>query len=424
MEMNQASSPRVCGIIAEYNPLHNGHAEHIRLAKEKTNSDYVVAVMSGDFTQRGEPAIADPWSRARMALAAGVDIVFELPECYAVQPAEWFAFGGVLLLHSLGVVSHIAFGAENPDVDMLSRIDDAICPEPAALSQAIRDDLSKGHAHPRAREHSVIALRNELKLPYSDEDIHAVLSSSNNILAMHYLRAIKTLQSSLCPVAIQRLGGRYLAENLEESRFNSATAIRKEMIENGRIPIESLPSSTFSILQSLQANGQRFIGLDNLSDLVLYRLRIASADQLAQLPDMREGLEALLWKKAQYTSTLSELVDATLSKRYTRARLQRFLIHALLGITQQNIDMLRETRPMAARVFGMRQRAFPLMRQIHEKASLPVVTRPGRFHPADAPTHFLWQTNLLASDIIALTSDKNELRKGRRCLTEPMVVVE
>ncbi|WP_455718849.1 tRNA(Met) cytidine acetate ligase, partial [Anaerosporobacter sp.] len=215
---------QVVGLITEYNPFHNGHAYHIQKAKEITNADYVIVIMSGNYVQRGTPAIIDKYSRTLMALNNGADIVIELPVIYATASAETFAAGAIRILHDLGIVNSICFGSECGDLTLLSSIAKALCIESEEFRDTLLKYLRQGLSYPMARKH---ALLNTIELSnYTNQQIEQVIESSNNILGVEYLKALYRLSSNIVPYTILREGSGYNDLTLDTT-FSSASALRK-----------------------------------------------------------------------------------------------------------------------------------------------------------------------------------------------------
>lgn len=215
---------KVVGIVAEYNPFHNGHRYHIEEARKCTGADFVVVVMSGDFVQRGEPAVIDKYHRTEMALSQGADLVLELPAAFACASAEYFATGAVSLLHALGCVDTLCFGSECGHLDLLEEIADLFIQEPSEYKEYLKTALKSGYSFPAARD--------EALKEYFAEDlvktaqIASVLSAPNNILGIEYIKALKVLGSSIRPVTITRMGQGYHETTFSDS-FCSATALRR-----------------------------------------------------------------------------------------------------------------------------------------------------------------------------------------------------
>ena len=242
---------KISGIIVEYNPLHNGHVFHINKTKELTNSDLIIAVMSGNFNQRGIPSIIDKWTKTKLALQNGVDIVLELPSIYALSSAEFFSYGAVSLLNSLGVVDSLCFGSEAGDITLLETIAEVLVHEPNDYKALLRRELDKGLLFPKARS---LALVEHLvnKTDYDKYYLEEQLNSSNNILGIEYIKSLKRLNSSIKPYTIKRQGGSYNSENLNEI-FSSATSIRRVLSANQDILNlnHHVPESVYKELLSL-----------------------------------------------------------------------------------------------------------------------------------------------------------------------------
>lgn len=233
----------ILGIIVEYNPFHNGHLYHLQTSKELTKCDYTIAVMSGNFVQRGEPAIVDKWKRTQMALKAGIDLVIELPVVYATSTAENFAYGAVKLLDSLKIVDCFSFGSEKGDLNELTKIAEILLEEPIYYRKALKEYLKSGITFAKARE---LALQKVI----NNNEIEKILQTSNNILAIEYLKSLKKIGSSITPFTIKRKGSLYTSLELK-GEFASASSIRKHIFEKGLEGLEKyIPDFTKEILQS------------------------------------------------------------------------------------------------------------------------------------------------------------------------------
>jgi len=263
---------KIAGIIAEYNPFHNGHAHHIAETRKKTGCDYIVVCMDGSYTQRGEAACLDKWTRARAALSCGADAVFELPALWAVNTADAFARGGVAVLGGLGC-DFLSFGSEDADPELLQRLADLRENEPAEVSLSIQAKLSDGKSHARAR--------GEALAEYLNMDPEC-LNAPNLILGVEYIRAIRELKLNLQPVAIPRIGGYH---DCALGAFASASAIR-EAARRDELPTESVP-------EVMREHLPRIAGMHAPDDLLLHTLRAMSEAEIAALPAVAEGLEKL-----------------------------------------------------------------------------------------------------------------------------------
>ncbi len=380
----------ICGIIAEYNPLHRGHAYHLRAARQASGCAYLLVVMSGPFVQRGEPAILDKFDRARMAAAAGADLVIELPVLFATSHAQGFAAGGIGLLSTLGVDA-VSFGAECADAQLLQRAARLLAQEPPAFSQALRRYLERGLSHPQARAQ---ALRD------MDPVCGALLDRSNNVLAVEYLQSIERLGAALKVFPILRQGGDYRQENPEPGCYASATALRQQLAQ-GRIPWEDIPAAVRPIwTQALEK--ARPVFPRALDIPVRLALRGMSLSALDALPDASEGLPRRLAKLAQESTGFEDLVRRGMTRRYSQARIQRTLLHALLGITQTDAAMLRRPPPLYAHVLAMGSAGGALLGELHRRSRLPIITQPASFAPSSPEQARLWTLDRYASDVYAI----------------------
>lgn len=371
----------IVGIICEYNPFHLGHRYHIQSARTAAHAEKVIAVMSGPFTQRGDAALFSPVSRARMALYAGADLVFELPALFSVREAEHFALGGVALLTNLGC-THIAFGCETDDLALLKRAA-ALLSDPTPDFQAdFFAALKSGQSHARARGE---ALKKAL---HTD-----VLGLPNNVLALCYLSALRTLQSPLIPVPIQRVGGYHDISQPEMAVFPSATALRGAILRGDWRGIQAMtPPEVYPILRREIVSGlmHRPEALDNV-----LRAKLLDADSfsLAALPGASEGLDRLLIKCRDRFISREALLTALKSKRYTYTRLNRLLTHLLLNVNQDALP----ARPHYARLLGMTADAAGFLRPI-KKSGFPIIEKAADFDREDAS----FQTDMRAYDLWAL----------------------
>ena len=363
---------KVLGIICEYNPFHNGHLYHLEQSKRLTGSNYTVAIMSGNFTQRGSTAIVDKWSRAEMALRSGIDLVIELPLLYSISSAENFADGAIRILDNLKVVDYLSFGAETSDIDILNEISEILYKEPKAYKTLLADELKKGLSFPKARENALLSYLDNNK--YSN-----ILSSPNNILGIEYMKALKKYKSNIKPVSIARFEAGYNDTNYS-GNIASATAIRN-IIKNGGFNIlrNLLPSSSFNILIDNVKQGHIIPDLSVFERQIIYNLRKMSVEEIGNLPDVSEGLEFSIKKAANSCNTLLEFLNIIKSKRYTSTRLQRILLYTLLEITKKDINLSKKVTPYA-RVLGLNKRGKFLISEIAKaNPKLEIITSVKRF---------------------------------------------
>ena len=331
------------GIVSEYNPFHNGHLHHLEVSKQLTNTDFTVAVMSGNFVQRGDTSIVDKWTKAEMAIKSGVDLVIELPTVYAISSAENFADGAVKILNSLGVVDYISFGSEIGEISPLNDVASILYREPKEFQSLILAQLKSGLSYPKAREIALSQFFGNSK-KYSE-----VLNNPNNILAVEYLKALKRHRSQIKPLTIKRDYSDYNSTKVKNG-IASATAIR-EMIKNNKNVHYVVPYETYELLDECIQNGNVIPDLSVFEKEIIYTLRKLTLSEIANLPDVSEGLENKIKMAANSCNTLPELIENIKSKRYTQTRIQRILLYALLNISQKDINASKRVTPYI-RVLG------------------------------------------------------------------------
>ena len=411
----------ISGIIAEYNPFHNGHKYQIDKLKESTNSDGIIAVMSGNFIQRGLPALFDKWTRTKMALQNGVDLVIELPVYYSVSSAEYFATGGVGILNSLGIVSNICFGANTEDLDTLKRIANVLFLEPEGFKKLLQSELKRGASFPVARSN---ALKNFLKKEYDAKYIADILLDSNNILAIEYLKALQYLNSNINPIAIKRKGGSYNSLEINDN-ICSATAIREMLLKDDVEKLKSLmPESSYSVMASEIINGKSPMYIKNFEKEILYSLRKASNDEIFNLSDVTEGLENVLKKYSSECFTLDELIDGVKSKRYTKTRVQRLMINSLLNIEKNDVESYKHNLQYI-RVLGFNKTGEKILSKIYNNSKLPIVTAPAKFLKiANDTQKRMLEKEILATNIYTLGYQVPNYRKANLDYTMPVIQVK
>ena len=347
----------VLGIIAEYNPFHNGHLYQIEEAKKETGAKYVVAVMSGNFTQRGNTSLINKWAKTRMAIANGVDIVLELPTVYSISSAENFAQGAIKVLDSLKIVDTLCFGTETNDMAALNNISNILSNEPKEYIAILNHELSKGLSYPKARDNALMMYLNDIKR-YAN-----IMSGSNNILAIEYLKALKKLKSPMVPMSIERKNVYYNDEIIIDE-YASSTAIRKLVANNQYDEIRKvMPTNSYMILKDEIEKGNYVLDSVKYEKEILFNLRKMTVKEIADLPDVTEGLENLIKNAANSCNNLIELVNIIKSKRYTQTRIQRILLYVLLGITKKDMENAKKVVPYA-RVLGVSAKGREMLSDI------------------------------------------------------------
>ena len=348
---------KVLGIIAEYNPFHNGHLLHLTKSKEETGAKYSICIMSGNFVQRGNTSIVNKWVKTEMALKSGIDLVLELPTVYSISSAENFAEGAIKLLNSLKIVDTISFGSENSDIDILNRISGILYEEPKQYVEFLNEELKKGLSFPKARENAILLYLNDKK--YSN-----ILNQPNNTLAIEYLKALKKYKSHIMPISIKREKAFYNS-NCIVDEYASATAIRNMIVNNQFNDIRKvMPRLAYDLLMQEIENNQYVIDISKFEKEILYSIRRLSTADLKKFPEVNEGLENSIKNAANSCNTLAELINIIKSKRYTQTRIQRILLYILLNITKKDMYISRKTVPYA-RILGYSQKGKELISEIY-----------------------------------------------------------
>ena len=389
---------KVLGIVGEYNPFHNGHLYHLEESKKITSSNYTVAVMSGNFTQRGSTAIVDKWSRAEMAIKSGIDLVIELPLLYATSSAENFADGAIKILDSLKVVDYVSFGSETSNINILENFADILYNEPFKYKILLSNELKKGISFPKARENALIMYLNNNK-KYTN-----ILSSPNNILGIEYIKALKKHKSNITPISIARFETGY-NDVTYSGNIASATAIRN-IIKNGGFDVlrKLLPNSSYSTLIEKLKQGHIVPDLSVFEKQIIYNLRSMYPSEISELAEVSEGLENSIKNAADSCNTLDELLNKLKSKRYTSTRLQRILLYSLLNITKKDIELSKKIIPYV-RVLGLNKRGKFLISEIAKaNPKLEIVTSVKKFidQTSNKNLKFMIEKDIWATDVYTL----------------------
>ena len=387
----------VLGIVAEYNPFHNGHLHHLTESQKLVEADYTISVMSGNFTQRGDASIIDKWSRTQMAIENGIDLVIELPTIYAISSAENFVSGAVKILDSLGIVDFMSFGSECNDISILSEVTDVLTNEPSEYKTLLSHELSRGVSFPKARERALMMYLNDIRR------FNNVLSSPNNILGIEYLKALDRQKSNIHPITIKREGSAYNDDSIPlDSGFASATSIRN-LCQSHDISIlqNFMPETSFNILQDCLENGHIVRNISELDKTIIYTLRKMSIDEIANLPDVSEGLEFAIKSAVNQCNTITELLSIINTKRYTQTRLKRIFLYALLGITKKDMQISKTTKPYI-RILGFNSKGRKLISEISKhNRKLTIISSVKKFMDSNSNKNLklmlekdIWATNV------------------------------
>ncbi|MBR4139610.1 MAG: nucleotidyltransferase [Lachnospiraceae bacterium] len=357
----------VTAIISEYNPLHKGHLYHIETARKETGADFCIAIMSGNFVQRGTPAILDKYARAEAALKSGVDLVLELPAMYATASAEYFALGGVALANKLGCVTHLSFGSEYGQADKFMEAANLLINEPEEMKIPLKEALKEGLSYPAARAYAV---------KVSHPELADILETPNNILGVEYCKALLKLKSKIIPHTLKRQGQDYHSETADEG-FASATGIRK-LIGNNNPEQETilkaqLPPATYDCLSPYF--GHRPLTEDDLSMLLRYKLITENRSHLTEYFGVNKELSNRIYKHLSDFETFSSFAELLKTKNITRTAINRALLHILLDIKAADVQEVTKRGCVDyIRVLGFRKEAAGLLKEFSDIPETPLIT--------------------------------------------------
>ncbi|EFU40181.1 hypothetical protein PVOR_23049 [Paenibacillus vortex V453] len=369
---------KTVGIVVEYNPLHHGHVLHYHKSKEVTGADAVVAVMSGPFLQRGEPAIAGKRARAEMALAMGVDLCIELPVTYAVQPAEWFAYGAVSILEATGVVDCLSFGSESGSLEQILPLSRLLANEPGEFRSKIEQHLQEGMNFPSAYGAAAAAVFGQSGPAVNP--LQELLTQPNNSLGLHYLIALNRLNSRIIPYTIPREQAQYHDPLPGSSSIASATAIRNIILSEGLNAARPyIPEFTLEIMNREIQAGQAPIHWERFRQPLFQTLLTHTPAQLEDYLEVTEGLEHRVQRMLSQLEnpTVEGLLGALKTKRYTRTKLQRMLLHIMLNHDKGSMSPEELAKgPGYIRVLGFNETGRGLLKRMKKSATLPVIQKP------------------------------------------------
>jgi len=406
---------KIVGVVAEYNPFHKGHMYHLSKIRSDFRPDGIICAMSGNFVQRGEPAIFDKWARARMALGGGADLVFEIPTCFASSTAEIFAEAAVKLLNSTGLVNCLSFGIEEYKIEELHTVSEILAWEPDSFKSLIKKHLKEGLSFPSAREKALLELLSG-KLPQDNlNHISELLKKPNFILAVEYLKALKKYRMNMEILPVKREGAGYHEKDLHK-KYPSASAIREYLKKNGGGEIShflasAVPPHCAEIIKSEIERGKGPVFLENFEILMLGLLRRSLDEELRSFFDITEGLENRIKQAAKKATDLNELIGEIKSKRYPETRIQRILIHVLLNIEK---ELVASRTPNYLRVLGFSKRGLEILREIKKRSELPIIVRAAEYKKLTGSARRMFEIDLLASDLYSLVLPSKGMRRGGR----------
>ncbi|WP_408070899.1 nucleotidyltransferase [Butyrivibrio sp. JL13D10] len=415
---------KTVGIIAEFNPFHKGHEYLIRTLKKETGSDYAVIVMSGDYTQRGAPAILDKYTRTKMALMCGADLVLELPIYYSTSSAEFFAQGAISILNGLNCIDFLGFGSESGSTDYMKKVAGILVNEPKEFSVLIKKNIKKGMNYPAARS---AALSDHLG---KESDTFSLLTNPNDILGIEYIKALILQHSTIEPYTIKRVGAGYDDVNLgsDSEYYASAKAIRA-VLENVKCDksatavslsqedaLSRLPLAACEYLLELDKSGKlTYTSLDDFSELLHYKLLLGKNEGFSDYLDVTEDFSDKIIGNLNSFSSFSDFIMKLKSKDITYTRISRSLLHILLGMTTKNLELYTADRSAFsayARILGFNKNASPLMKKIKECSCIPVIsTLSDAYKALDKASYMLLSETISASNIYDLVQGHTSINE-------------
>ena len=405
------------GLVVEYNPFHNGHKYHLEKSKELTNATHTVAIMSGSFLQRGEPALFDKYTRAEIAVKNGVDLVIELPTLYSCQSAEIFSHGAIATLNSLNCVNSVCFGSEEGNVDILYTIAEILIKEPLDFKTTLRKFLDEGLVFPIARSKALYDyIKNNNLLNLSEDDLQKVLNSSNNILAIEYIKSLIKLNSSIKPYTITRVASEYNSKDIN-SNICSATAIRSSLKNNLDLQLikNVVPSHTFDEIKNKIIHNFTPVFDSDFYDILSSTI-IRDCDNLNNYFEVNEGIENKIYSNIFTSKNLDELINATKSKRYTMTKIKRTLNNILLGINKDDVLKVKDLCQVPyIRVLAFNNKGREIIKEIKNSSDVEIITKFSKVNYANNPIfNTLIKYDLKASNMYNLVYYKNNknLLKG------------
>lgn len=410
----------ILGLVVEYNPFHNGHLYHLLKSKEITKATHTVAIMSGNFLQRGEPALFDKYTRARAAVENGVDLVIELPTLFACQSAEIFSHGAIATLNSLNCINSICFGSEVGNIDILYTISKILVNEPNEFKISLKKYLNDGMLFPTARSNALFDYINENNLvDISKDELLSILNSSNNILGIEYIKSLLKLKSNIKPYTITRINSEYNSESIDSS-ICSATAIRKALKNTDDISFASkvVPLPTYNILKTNIEKSFNPI-FDEMFFDILSSIILRDSNELDKYFDVNEGIENKIYQSIFTSSNLEELHSLVKSKRYTLTKIKRTLNNVLLGITKDDMALVKDMNYIPyIRVLAFNDKGREILKAIKNNSEINIINKFSKisFAMDDAKFKTLIDYDIKASNIYNMIYYKN----NRQLLKGPM----
>lgn len=378
---------KTIAIISEYNPLHTGHLYQIKKIKEKFPKSNIIAIMSGNFVQRGEPAIFEKFIRAKYAIENGIDLVVQLPTIYSLQSAENFALGGVKVIKAMNCIDYISFGIENENIDDLYKIAKIQLDNKIKLKYLIKEFMNTGKSYAAAYKDATISL-----LGYkSKENVFL----SNNILALEYIKSIINLNLNIKIFPVHRQGSNYLDEDIQDLQFNSATSIRKNILSgNINSILNYIPYLSINELKKLS----NLASLEDYYSLLKFSILILKKD-FYNITGYEEGLDKLFLKNIIKSKNINEFIELSVSKRYKKGRIQRFILNYLLSVNKNFVDNIVNSPVEFIKILGLNNNGKFILKKVKESSTLNIVTKNKDFKLEDKLNNILFNLEEIATDL-------------------------
>ena len=412
---------KAVGIIAEYNPFHKGHEYQIQQAKEQTGANIAIILMSGDFVQRGTPAIFAKHQRTAMALLGGADIVFELPSFYACGSAEYFSSGAVSIFNALNSIDFLCFGSESGEIDTCRFLGELLADEPKLYKEKLRSFLKQGLSFPAARKSALTEYLKEKNIPFSED----FLDTPNNILGIEYCKSLAAQNSTIVPVTIKRIGSSYHETSLSLD-YPSASAIRRELVATSNIQ-KSLsdtlknaqPPAVKDYLCSVLEN-EAFLTEDDFSLLLKYELMKNTPESLCTFSDMSPDLARRIYHHLNTFETFTQFAEQLKTKELTYTRICRALLHVLLNIPSD----LPAVSPAYVRLLGFKKESSSFLRTLQKSSDIPIITKAADYRkllPKEA--HSLFEKDLFASNLYETVKCNKKSAAFTNDLQKPPIIL-
>lgn len=378
------------GIIAEYNPFHKGHEYMINQCKEQ-GASHVVVAMSGNFVQRGEPAIMDKWSRTKMALLSGADLVVEIPLAWSLSSAEGFARGGVQILNALGCVDYLSFGSESADLPAIQELAKvAVMPE---TIENTKKYLEFKMNYPSARQKAIAQA--------CGEHTAQLLENANDILGVEYIKALNAISSKIIPNPIKRVGVGHDSQKQDEN-YLSASQIRKQLANGDLSFLDFVPYEVSEIIKAQLEIGRAPVNIKGFEKSILSKLRVMDAPDIKCAPDISEGLENRIAKCVKTSTTIDELYDSIKTKRYTHSRIRRIIMSSFLDLKVSD----SKSTPPYIRVLGFNEKGRELLKQAKKTATLPIIMKSSQIKSLNEYAQKTFKLECASTDIYTLAMPK------------------